>query len=459
MKFNFTFIFALMLCVLAPALSRAGEDTGATSPDSGETTTVFPHADDGRFWVSGQMNFVFQAHPPFHAAYSGDNSLSANYEKATSRVLTLFTGVQVNQNTDLLFDIESSGGRGISNALGLAGFTNLDVVRNPALGSVPYLARAMVHRIIALGSERAEESRNALSLTTAVPLRRLEFRAGKLSTVDFFDANAVGSDSHLQFLNWTVDNNGAYDYAADTRGYTWGAIIEYHSPAWVARFGEMLMPKVANGMTLDWNVCRAGAENAELEFHPKVMGKQGTVRLLSYLNRANMGDYREAVQRFEAGGDARPIIENTRRQGRIKYGFGLNGEQPITASLRVFARWGWNEGRHESFAYTEVNDTAAVGADHSGTPWRRKQDKLGIAVVTNGISKDHQAYLRLGGRGFVLGDGSLSYGREGILETYYTAHLWRGVFASADLQYIRNPGYNNERGPVLVPGSRLHVDF
>ncbi|MFZ3210911.1 MAG: carbohydrate porin [Terriglobales bacterium] len=405
------------------------------------------------------MNFVFQAHPPFHAAYSGDNSLSANYEKATSRVLTLFTGVQVNQNTDLLFDIESSGGRGISNALGLAGFTNLDVVRNPALGSVPYLARAMVHRIIALGSERAEESRNALSLTTAVPLRRLEFRAGKLSTVDFFDANAVGSDSHLQFLNWTVDNNGAYDYAADTRGYTWGAIIEYHSPAWVARFGEMLMPKVANGMTLDWNVCRAGAENAELEFHPKVMGKQGTVRLLSYLNRANMGDYREAVQRFEAGGDARPIIENTRRQGRIKYGFGLNGEQPITASLRVFARWGWNEGRHESFAYTEVNDTAAVGADHSGTPWRRKQDKLGIAVVTNGISKDHQAYLRLGGRGFVLGDGSLSYGREGILETYYTAHLWRGVFASADLQYIRNPGYNNERGPVLVPGSRLHVDF
>jgi high affinity Mn2+ porin len=375
-------------------------------------------------------------------------------------VLTLFTGVQVAPDTDLLFDLESSGGRGISDAFGLAGFTNLDVVRNPELGSKPYIARLMLHQTVALGSEREEASRNPLSLATSVPVCRLEIRVGKFSTADFFDVNSVGSDSHLQLMNWAVDNNGAYDYAADTRGYTWGALVEYHSRNWAARLAEMLMPKIANGIDLDWNLRRARAENAELEFHSKrIRQREGVVRLLSYVNHANMGDYREAVRRFESGIDRVPTIENTRRQGRIKYGFGLNAEQALTESFRIFTRWGWNEGRHESFAYTEVNETVALGGDYSGARWGRKLDKSGAAFVTNGISKDHQTYLRLGGKGFLLGDGFLNYSRENIFETYYTAHLWRGVFASVDVQYIVNPGYNRDRGPVVVPGFRLHVDF
>lgn len=185
-----------------------------------------------------------------------------------------------------------------------------------------------------------------------------------------------------------------------------------------------------------------------------------------------MGDYREAVARFQAGVDLRPIIENTRRQGRVKYGFGINVEQELPRDVRAFLRLGWNEGRHESFAYTEVNSTGAFGADMAGPLWHRKLDKVGTAFVTNGISADHQAYLRDGGLGFLLGDNpffppavtpvgtiALNYGREDILETYYTAHVWRGLFLSADLQRIWNPGYNRDRGPVLVPGTRLHVDF
>ncbi len=450
--------FILLGLAFIPLVASFAQQPPSTQPES-EPTTVFNHPSRGRFLVSGQMNFIFQTHPPFEAAYSDDHSLNPDYEKATSRVLTLYTGVQLG-GTELLFDVESSGGRGLSDALGLAGFTNLDVVRNPDLGSKPYIARVMLHQTFALSSERMEAERTPLSLATSVPVRRLEFRIGKLSTVDLFDVNSVASDSHLQFMNWAVDNNGAYDYAADTRGYTWGAVVEYHSRNWAARFAELLMPKVANGIKLDWNLRRARAENAEVEFHSKRIGqREGVLRLLCFVNHANMGDYHQAVQRFASGIDRVPTIENTRQQGRIKYGFGVNAEQVLTDSLRVFARWGWNEGHHESFAYTEVDQTVAFGGDHSGASWGRKHDRIGAAFVTNGISKDHQTYLRLGGKGFLLGDGNLNYGREDIVESYYTAHLWRGVFASIDLQYIANPGYNRDRGPVVVPGFRMHVDF
>jgi high affinity Mn2+ porin len=451
--------FALVLWFVAVLPAHSQDVNQTDEHDSAQPTTVFDHPDTSRFWLSGQLNVIFQGHPAFPALYSGDHSLRPGAEHATSRMWTVFTGFRLTDSTDVFLDIESVGGRGLSDALGLAGFTDLDVVRNPDLGAAPYLARLMLHHTIALGSERLAVDRTPLSLAPTVPVRRLELRAGKFSTADFFDLNGVGSDSHLQFMNWTVDNTGAYDYAADTRGYTWGAVVEYHDRLWALRFGEMLMPKVANGIQLDWNIRRAHAENIEIEWHPDLRQRPTTVRMLSYVNHANMGDYRAAVQRFENGIDPVPIIENTRQQGRIKYGFGLNAEQQVTSSLRTFVRWGWNEPHFELFAYTEVNDTVTLGADYAGRSWHRAQDKVGAAFVTNGISADHQAYLRLGGKGFLLGDGSLNYGRENIAECYYTAHLWRGVFASADVQGIAHPGYNRDRGPVVVSGLRLHVDF
>jgi hypothetical protein len=360
----------------------------------------------------------------------------------------------------VLVDVESAGGRGLSNALGLAGFTNLDVVRNPELGPTPYLARVQFHQTIRLSEENVAADRSWMSLATSVPRRRLELRFGKLSTVDFFDVNGVGSDSHLQFLNWTADANGAYDYAADTRGYTYGFLAEFQSVRWAFRFGEMLMPKVANGIDLDWDLRRARAENYELELRPALLkDRKSVVRLLAFENHADMGNYREAVARYLAGVDARPTIENTRRQGTVKYGFGFNAEQELPRELRAFLRLGWNEGQHESFAYTEVDSTAAFGADLAGARWHRKLDKLGLMVVTNGISAVHQKYLQDGGLGFLLGDGGLRYGRENILESYYTFHAWRGIFLSVDVQRIWNPGYNRDRGPVIVPGMRLHVEL
>jgi hypothetical protein len=440
-----------------PAWSQERESTAGAPP---EATTMLEQHEIGRLWLSGQVNVIVQTHPGFRAPYSGDNSLHPLSETTTSSVVTLFTGFRVTSHTEVLFDIESAGGRGLSDALGLAGFTDLDVVRNPALGAAPYLARLMLHHTIPLGAKHTGVEPNALALAATAPVRRIEVRVGKLGTADFFDVNAIGSDSHLQFMNWTVDNNGAYDYAADTRGYTWGAVIEYHDAAWALRFGEMLMPTVANGIVLDWNIAQARGENLEVEVHPALVPKRrGTIRLLAFLNHANMGDYREAVERFQTGLDAEPTIENTRQQGRTKHGVGLNVEQPVTSSLRIFARAGWNEGRHESFAYTEVDSTAAFGADYSGEGWHRPHDKAGGAFVSNGISDDHQDYLRLGGKGFLLGDGGLTYGRESIVESYYTAHVWRGVSAGVDVQHIVNPGYNQDRGPVTVFSGRLHVEF
>ncbi len=100
----------------------------------------------------------------------------------------------------------------------------------------------------------------------------------------------------------------------------------------------------------------------------------------------------------------------------------MNTEYTFLRAVRVFARAGWNEGHNESFAYTEVNNSAQAGGDLSGALWSRSQDRLGLAVVSNGLSAPHREYLALGGLGFLLGDGTLRYGREDILKTYYTAH-------------------------------------
>jgi len=445
----------------APQAAATNEADPPSDPPADEgTVTMFPHFKDTRFWLSGQANFIFQTHPPFHAAYSGTNSLSPNYEKATSRVVTLYTGVRFNNSTELLVDIEEAGGEALSTGLGLAGDTNLDIVRNPSLSKAPYLARGMIHHVFALSKDKVENQRNAYSLFEELPRRRLEVRFGKFSTVDFFDVNSVGSDTHFQFTNWTVDNNGAYDYAADTRGYTVGLTADYEDRNWGFRFSEGLMPKVANGIDLVWKVWQAHAENFEYELRRGLIPKKpGVVRLLAYTNYANMGIYRQAVAQFEKGLTPVPDITNHPWHITRKYGFGVNVEQNLTPYLTAFGRFGWDNGKTESFAYTEVDQTFDMGLGANGAWWHRKQDRAGIAFVTNAISKDHQTYLADGGLGFLLGDGKLNYGRENIVESYYTIHVWRGIYLAPGVQHINNPGYNRDRGPVIVPSFRAHVEF
>src|SRR5579864_5176381 len=446
-----------------PGQSAGDAQQTPQQPDR-EPQSIFPHPETTRWWLSGQINIISQGHPGFHAPYSGPNSLNPKGEVRTSRIFTLYTAYRLTNSIDAVFDLEEASGNGISNSLGVAGYPNIDVVRTPGQGSplsaAPYVARAIFRYVLPLSDESDDADVGPLGMLKSLPVKRLEFRAGKLALADFFDVNAVGSDSHFQFMNWTIVNNGAWDFAADTRGYTYAAILEYDDRTWALRFAEALMPTIANGIALDGDLARARAENLELELHPNVIAqKRAEVRLLAYVNHANMGDYRQAVDLFLAGQTPQPIIEDTRQEGRVKYGFGINLEQQLSANLRAFGRFGWNEGRHESFAYTEVNQTFSLGADYAGERWHRRHDKIGLAFVTNAISGDHQEYLKLGGLGFLLGDGNLTYGRENIFEGYYNAHFWRGIYGAIDIQHISNPGYNRDRGPVLVPGLRLHIEL
>jgi high affinity Mn2+ porin len=470
-KLTLSSLYLLGLCVACARSGHAQQNpvdqaqgqSAPSKPDdsaSDVSGTLFPHFESDRIWLSGQANIITQWHPAFRSPYQGPNSLSPEAQDASSRVLTLLTGLRINNSSEILFDLQETGGHGIGEALGLAGFTNLDVVRNPSISKAPYVARLMWHQIIPLSKEKAPSERTPLSLFKELPVRRLEIRVGKLSMTDFFDVNTYGSDSNFQFMNWTLDNNGAYDYAADTRGYTYAAMFEYDDRHWALRFAEALMPKVANGLNLDADLARARSENVELELHHSfVPHREAVVRLLGYANHANMGIYSVAVADFQSGKTPTPEITAHPLQTTTKYGFGVNLEQPLTDWLGLFSRWGWNEGQHESYAYTEDDETVQVGAGANGTPWKRKLDRAGVAFISNGISRDHQQYLALGGIGFLLGDGALNYGRENIVETYYTAHVWRGIFASFDLQHVNNPGYNRDRGPVLVPALRLHVEF
>jgi hypothetical protein len=430
------------------------------TPAPNEPVTLFPHLQTDRIWLSGQANIISQWHPAFPSPYQGPNSLSPEAQDASSRVLTLFTGLRLTDTTEVLCDIQETGGHGIGEALGLAGFTNLDVVRNPSLSKVPYVARLMWHQIIPLGHQRDASDRTPFSLFSTLPRRRLEIRLGKFSLADFFDLNTYGTDSNLQFLNWTVDNDGAYDYAADTRGYTFGAMLEYDDRHWSLRFAEALMPKVANGIHLDADLTRARAENVEFELRGTPLPhRSGVLRLLTFINHANMGSYQEAIDNFLEALTPKPEITAHPLQTTVKYGFGVNFEQHLNDWIGLFGRWGWNEGQHESYVYTEVDETLLLGLGANGERWKRHLDRAGIAYVSNGISHDHQQYLALGGDGFLLGDGKLNYGRENIAEFYYTLHIWRGVFSSFDFQSVDHPGYNRDRGPVFAPALRLHVDF
>jgi high affinity Mn2+ porin len=447
-------------CALAPLASLLFITGSALADEPAPPATLVDHSQDSALFVGGQANAIYQYHPDFSAKYSGKSSLQPRHEGITSYVLTLFVGYAITPTTEVFFDGEMAAGGGLSTALGLGGFTNLDVVRNPTLGSDPYPARVFLRQIIPLSHRYVDATRGHLSMATRVPETRLELRAGKLSTADFFDVNSIGSDSHTQFMNWTADNNGAYDYAADTRGYTYGAVATLESPNVALRLGIMLMPTVANGITLDWHLDRSRGDNLELELRPHLLpGRLSTIRLLGFANHAGMGSYKEAITAFEHGREPVPDIEAHRQPGRVKYGFGLNLEQEIVGPLRGFARAGWSEGAYESFAYTEVNDTVAVGADLRGSWWKRPGDKLGLALITNGLSADHRRYLALGGHGFLLGDGALNYGRENILETYYNLMIYRGVSAAMDVQVIENPGYNRDRGPVVVLSGRAHLEI
>jgi high affinity Mn2+ porin len=410
--------------------------------------------------IGGQSTVVWQHLPAFRSPYLGARSLRPGPEDAVSHSYTLYAGLRLLPWLDLYVDPEMIRGEGVGGGFGLAGYTNGEVIRNPQAGQSPYLARAFLRATIPLGPESEHIEPGLLTIGGAQPTRRLVLTGGVLSAGDVFDTNRYANSTRTQFLNWSFINNTAWDFAADTRGYTRGGAVEWIERGWAARLGAFQMPTVANGIDLDGDLLHAHGEQLEVEVHPTLLsGRPMVVRVMGYENYARMGDYRDAlVLARERGGV--PDVTRTRRHARLKYGFTLNLEQPLTedGGTGLFSRLGWNDGATETFAYTEADWTLSLGAQAGGTWWNRSDDRVGVAIAANGLSDAHADYLGAGGLGFELGDGRLSYRPETIVESYYLLQVVRWLACTLDYQFIADPGHNAARGPVSVVSLRLHVE-
>jgi len=181
--------------------------------------------------------------------------------------------------------------------------------------------------------------------------------------------------------------------------------------------------------------------------------------VLTWVNHGNMGVYQDAIDQYLAGKTHVPDLSAHPSQVTKKYGFGVNLEQGFTPSITAYGRFGWNNGKTESWSFAEIDQTVSAGIGFLGNLWKRNNDRAGFAFASNGISSVHARYLALGGIGAEIGDGGLQYGRENLLESYYTTHLWRGLYAGPDVQYIVTPGYNQARGPIFVGSFRVHVEL
>lgn len=413
------------------------------------------------YLLGTQINVIAQDLRPMRSLYEGTNSLTARGDSKISHAYGVYGGVDADHGIQAYLDVEMVRGKGIGRVVGLAGPTNGDVLRQGTanLGSGPYVARAFVRYTRPLSRNRRDTLSGAPDqIAGIVSSDRLEITAGKFAVSDLFDVNRYANSTRLQFLNWSLFQNTAWDFAADTRGYTNGIAMSWIHPVWTIRAGSFQMPRQANGNVFDSDLRRARGDQAELAL---TMPRTGTVgRILGYANHARMGDYAEALA-IGASLRQAPDIARDDRPGRKKYGFGVNLEQPVTddGETGVFARFGWNDGKNESFAFTEVDRHLSAGAQVCGAHWGRANDRLGLAGVREGIVDVHRAYLAAGGVGFLLGDGRLTYGPEQIVEGYYRLQAGRFLELTSDVQSIRNPGYNRDRGPALVGSLRANFRY
>ncbi len=409
-----------------------------------------------------QFTGVMQGHPSFHAPYAGPNSLSSEKESAFSVTSTFYLGRKLWKGASVYFNPEIAGGSGIGRTLGIAGFTNGECFRVADASPALYSARLFLRQHIALGQsdmETAESDANQIG-GEKIPSSRITITAGHFSIADVFDNNSYSHDPRTQFLNWGLMNNGAWDYPANTRGYTNGFIVELIKPGWAVRVSETMVPKKANGPQMDENIGQARGETVEFEKRIGIKKHKGAVRFLAFRNLSHSVSYQNTIALYTSGIDTTLNVNSPSVYGGQKYGFALNADQELTDDIGMFARASWNDGKSSTWAFTEIDQSASIGISIKGSKWKRPDDVIGIAGLINGISSDHADFLNYGGYGFMLGDGKLThYGGEKIGEIYYSIKLADTFWLSADYQYVMNPAYNRDRGPVNVWAFRGHVKF
>ena len=421
-----------------------------------------------------QQTVIPQHKPKINVPYSGDYSLSDSSETQTSITTTIFIGRKLWKGAAVFYNPEMAGGSGLSQARGIAGFTNGECFRigNPA--PAVYTARLFFRQDFALSNEgnfykKAEKNNKGKvvegeshadptedginSFGGNRPSNRFSIAIGKFSIADYFDNNSYAHDPRSQFMNWALMSTGAWDYPANTRGYTWNIVAEYVRERWAVRAGTSLVPTTANGPELNWQWNGNNSNTFEIEKSTTFFGKEGKLRALASYTTTYMGSYAEAIKSLN------PDVILTRKDGRTKYGFGINYEQELTKESGLFFRGSWNDGNNETWAFTEI-DRSVSGGFVKNNLFGRKQDRLNVALVFNGISDLHRQYLAKGGYGFIIGDGKLpNYGLETIFEINYNVKVTDWLSVTPDYQLVINPAYNQDRGPVHAFALRMHTEF
>lgn len=426
-------------------------------PLTGGAQSLEPESEPERYNAKFQATYIWQKKPPFAAPYSGVNSLLPRAEKSYSFTSTAFLGWRLAPSTELYFNPEGVQGVPMSGLTGLGGLTNAELQKTAGSNLVAYRARLFVRHTWNLSGERESVASDANQLAGMRSKERIVLTAGNLAVSDIFDANAYAKDPRTQFMNWSFLTHGAYDFAADSRGYSMGAALEYFRGDWAVRAGRFMMPRESNGLALDRAITQRYGDQLELEKAYAIGGLPGKARLLLFRNQAIMGGFDDA--RVTAAGGV-PVVAPIRKL-RTKKGAGINLEQSLTDNSGVFARVAKSDGASEAYAFAEIDNSLSFGGQVKGHAWGRAQDTLGLAYAQNGLSSSHRAFLAAGGNGFFVGDGRLNYRPESIVEGYYSfglGFLQRSA-VSLGAQFIRNPAYNADRGPVRVFSVRLHTEF
>ncbi len=426
---------------------------GLSQPENDSLTTY------QKWNIHFQNTEILQFHPGFRSDYNGKNSLSPNSETVVSSTTTMFLGIRLWQYGALFFNPEVSMGKGFSKTLGVAGFPNGEVYRvsDPKPQFTP--ARFYIRQLFPLGQNSIPVEDKLNQLAGKIPESYIAVNAGKFSIMDFFDDNPYSHDPRTQFFNWALMGNGAWDYPADTKGYTFGVVVELVRPEWALRFSTVMVPTQANGPIFDANIKHAKSEALEFETKTSWNGLPGFIHLLAYYTQAKMGSYQKALD-WGISNNTIPNIDSVQKTGNTKYGFGLSLAQQISENTGIFFRAGWNDGQNETWVFTEIDREISGGFNFNGKKWHRNNDEIGIAFIVNGLSDWHRRYLAAGGYGFIIGDGHLNYSSEMIAEVYYSFHIKKlALSLSPDYQLIINPAYNRDRGPVNAFGLRAHFEL
>jgi high affinity Mn2+ porin len=438
---------------------RLGLDRKLGSADAGTPTNAssdpWPIA-PGSWNVHGQFTFIEQGYPAFRSPYEGPNSLSGASQAKNTVSATAFIGYRPWDGTDIYVNPEITQGFGLSETRGIAAFPSFEAQK----ASFPMprfdMARVYVQQTFGLGGEQETIEDGPNQIAGTKDISRLTIIAGRFAVTDFFDNNAYAHDGRTQFFNWNIDCCGAYDWTMDQISYTWGAMVELNQKFWAFRAGYFLVPVVSNVDDFDTNF-PDGEYIGELELRYSLVSQPGKLRLMAWVNRANMGSYAAAL--------AEPITTPNYpditlvRQVRTNYGFNANLEQAISSDVGVFARASWSPGLDEIIGWTDCDESVSAGAVLKGTSWGRPNDRIGVAGVIDGLSPQAQAYFAAGGLGILIGDGALNYRPEKIFETYYSYSLNTWSALTFDYQFVADPAYNADRGPVHIFAARYHAEF